>query len=522
MKSILCCAGEPRPRQRLLVGLALVLLAACSDPLPASSGSTAPKNLILIALDTLRPDHLGCYGYGENTSPNIDAFAREAFIFQGAQSAAPWTAPSMVSLLTSLYPDVHQVTRFPRSLRLSDGIETLAERLQANGFDTAAFTEGGYLASAIGLDQGFDLYRDQPAEKPGSANSATNPARLEKGIGRFIAWLKQRDASTPFFGFFQTYEPHHPLVAPEEYIRMFAPQYNQAAEHGRLSQIIANWGMGKAFDVSEAELIQRHIPHCKLAGLGKVERLPEFVAHGIAIERPMREPDLAPGSTFSKWLNAIYDAEIRYMDDQLGHLFEHLKRSGQLDDTLILIISDHGEGLGDHDEIGHGRGLFSEILDVAFVLRVPGRQGPFVPGAGVARTIDVLPTVLELLDIAPGAGPIQGRSLVPMLTGKALPEVPSFSHALTTDAQQHSVRLGKWRLIVDERAQPVGLFDLDQDPGELTDLSVQEAAVCEQLLGLLRAQREQDAALRKQLDAAPVERDANMERLRELGYVGDE
>src|SRR5882672_11694191 len=132
--------------------LALALGTTCSPSGPRK------LNLVVIALDTLRPDHLGCYGYARATSPNIDAWAKNATVFETAQSAAPWTAPSLLSLMTSLYPEVHGVVKFPDPGQMNDNVTTLAEMLKKAGYKTAACTDGGYASPFFGLKQGFDYY----------------------------------------------------------------------------------------------------------------------------------------------------------------------------------------------------------------------------------------------------------------------------------------------------------------------------------------------------------------------------
>ena len=124
-----------------------------------------PLNLVMVVLDTLRADHLGLYGYERPTSPHLDALARESFVFERAESAAPWTAPSLISLVTSLYPEVHGVRGFPNPRRMSDDVVTLAEVLKRHGYSTAAFTEGGYAKGDFGLDQGFDSYLAEPGRR---------------------------------------------------------------------------------------------------------------------------------------------------------------------------------------------------------------------------------------------------------------------------------------------------------------------------------------------------------------------
>ena len=504
----------------ILVGLVVAPLVACG-----AEEDPRPPNLVIVALDTLRPDHLGCYGYELDTSPNIDAFAAGAFRFTGAQSAAPWTAPSMITLMTSLYPDVHQVMAFPEPGRLGSGVETLAEVLQSHGFGTAAFTEGGYAKGTFGLDQGFDFFPASAGDEESHTSNTEHPSRLAQNIDRFLPWLAERPAQTPFFAFFQTYEPHHPLRAPEEYVRRFVPGYDEEAEHARIAGIIEDWAEGSEFDFEEGRLLQHHFMHCKLTSLGKIKDQAEFAAHAEKIGTRLRRGAMARDPELIEWINALYDAEVRYTDDQMQRIFDALETNGQAQNTVVLIVSDHGEGLGDHNRLSHGHALYEEQLNVVFLLRVPGEG--FTPRVidFPARTVDVMPTVLDLLGISAGDTPHQGRSLGPLLAGEDLEIEPSFSHGLSSKAQQHSVRTSRWRLIVDDESGAEELYDLETDPGELENLAESRPEKLAELRALLDGQRREDELLRDLLDVGLEGSALDEETLRELerlGYIGEE
>jgi arylsulfatase A-like enzyme len=185
------------------------------------------------------------------------------------------------------------------------------------------------------------------------------------------------------------------------------------------------------------------------------------------------------------------------------------------------VVSDHGEGLGDHGRLGHGENLHGEVLDVVFLLNVPG-----LPPAQLdhpARTLDVAPTLLELLDVDPGPAHFQGQSLVPLLRGEALAAEPSFSQAVTRGERRHSVRRDPWRLIVEDESGLARLYDLERDPDELVDVSDEHPGVVADLRALLACQEAADDALRERLGADLEESALDADTLRDLerlGYTG--
>ena len=509
------------PRNLTALVCALVL-ASCGSSESTQEGVPA-RNLIIVALDTLRPDRLGCYGAERDTSPVLDDFARRSFLFKGAQSVAPWTAPSMISLMTSLYPDVHQVTGFPEPGRLGERVDTLAELLERQGFSTAAFTEGGYAKGAFGLDQGFQLYPTHKGDDTSNTSNITADSRLSSNFDRFLPWLEEQGDENRFFAFFQTYEVHSPMRAPEPFIQEFVPGYDQASEHTAITAAITQWNESRALDESAARLMQRHLVHCDVNALGKIEDRAAFMARAQELGAPLSHSAVAADSDLLSWAQAIYDAEIRYTDSQLLRLFDALEANGQAEDTVVFIVSDHGEGMGDHGLLGHGAVLHSELLDVVYLLHVPQRALEPRTFDFPARLIDVLPTALELLDVDPGDAHFQGRSLVPLLHGEDLPPAPSFSHAVSKGAPRHSVRQDPWRLIIDDQTGEARLYNLALDPLELQDVSTENPETVEQLSTLIADQARLDTALRARIGAELGESLIDEDTLRDLerlGYTG--
>jgi arylsulfatase len=495
--------------------VAALALAGCGPDGPK------PPNVVIVALDTLRPDHLGCYGYERDTSPAIDAFARTAALFEQAESPAPWTAPALLSVMTSLHPSVHGVRGFPEPQRMSARVLTLAEVLRSAGYATAAFTDGGYAKGQFGLDQGFSVYpanEDDTFHEHGS--NLLHPSRVRSNVDRTLQWL-ERHREGPFFLFFHTYEVHGPYRAPSDVVRLFRPDWNEEEEHARLAAAIERWNASREIDAAGAQLVLNHYQHCRLefeAGIedkGDLQR--RMKALGLAgAERPISQGTI-------EFARDHYDAEIRYMDGELARLFAWLDSPAIAPNTIVIVVSDHGEAIGEHGKTGHGEVLHSEVLRVAMIVRAPGAAPRRI--AEPVTSLDLMPTVLDLASMPFDATRLQGRSLAPLLRGEPLAPAATFSHALSRSGEEDrlfSVREGRWRLIWDRFDDRARLFDLASDPGETRDVAAEHAQVAERLLGRLRAQIDVDRSLAEAV-SGPLEPysidPGTIDDLRELGYI---
>jgi len=444
-------------------------------------------NLVLISLDTLRADHLGCYGYQRPTSPAIDAWAAEGTRFAHAVSQAPWTAPSHMSLFTGLYPTTHQVnshgavvrhildrTRLPA---LSRETPMLAEVLRAAGYDTGAFTGAGALAGVVGFDRGFEVYHE-------GIELGRDPANLIR------VWLEHH-VDRPFFLFLHTYQVHVPYEGSAFVESLPAPRRARVRE----------------FLAEEPKTMEAEQAAGRMRQLGLFDRQVTF---------------------------ALYDGGVLRADEAVGRLLADLKAVGLRDRTAIVLVSDHGEEFGERDPArfynAHGHTLYEELLHVPLIIGFPGR----VPAGRVVqrpvRLVDVMPTVLELLRVA--APPrLEGVSLAPLLRGdvQAAPP-PALSEATLGPLEQKSIRAGRYKYILEGstspqesfRAGPAAreeLYDLEADPGERRNLSGEDkaraGALRTELEGLLR-----DAESRRQGAPGAVDVDKDVQdRLRALGYV---
>jgi arylsulfatase A-like enzyme len=444
-----------------------------------------PKNVLLISVDTLRADRLGCYGYARPTTPRIDGLAAQGIRFHQAISQAPWTTPSHTSLLTARYPSSHRVTQgwstFERFLKegrgyrvLAEDAITLAEVLQEHGFRTLALTGGATMAGELGFAQGFDSYRED--------SHGLLEARPVLG-----AWLEE-NRDLPFFVFFHTFEVH-------------APYRHTEMTEGLLTE-------------AQRDAIHR--------GLGQPEH-----ADSNGFASLLRELGLFRMEVTS----ALYDGGIRFTDTVLGSLLEQLRRLGLEDRTLVVFTSDHGEEFGEHDRglfyDDHCQNVYEELIRVPLIMRLPGT----IPAGRLVDTpvelVDVAPTILDILDV-PVAPAMEGKSLRGLVTGHSNGHKEwTLSEATCDDLETKALRrpdlkyIAAWEARDGEHAGIPGplvrqrLFDLIGDPREKRNLRVDRRRALRAILEGRAA-----ALARNALTAteAPISEDV-LERLRGLGYV---
>jgi arylsulfatase A-like enzyme len=384
-------------------------------------------NLVLIGIDTLRRDHLGCYGYERATSPNIDRLAGEGVLFEDVVSQAPWTLPSFATVFTSLYPTQHGAGitvagagHFGQSMRTS--FPPLAMILLKHGYSTGAIINGPALSPEYGLDRGFESYEGTPGWKQRPADSVTREA---------LKWIDaHRDE--PFFTFVHYFDPHVPYSPPAPYDTLFDPSYK-----GRV---------GKGFDRDTYALARQAL---SLSG------------------DPRAEADW-------RHLGALYDGEIAFTDEAVGQLLQGLANRGLRQNTLVVLLSDHGEEFFDHSGFEHGHTLFDELIKVPLVFSLPGVVPENRRVARQARLVDVLPTVLDIMGVRPETH-FEGTSLRPLISGdentddvkQALLSQPfAYSESILYGTEKKSVTVYPWKLIYDTVTGEQMLYNLKHDPCE--------------------------------------------------------
>jgi arylsulfatase A-like enzyme len=395
-------------------------------------GEDRSANVLVIVIDTLRADHLSCYGYDRPTSPFLDRWANDrAVLFENVVAPAPWTLPSHTSLFTGLNAIRHGVnhnTPAPGSL------VTMADLLRDQGYATAAITGGGFLRPAFGLNQGFERYSSWPLVKKNR--------ELREGVDRALRWLEEfRDR--PHFLFFHTYEVHGPPSERE-------PFFSELA----------------TVPPAEVKYFPRRHDWRDVIYPGEY-----FVAFDEGRDEPRS------GLEFDDFqrIRSMYDSRIAYTDRELQRLFEGLTKLGLGDSTLVVVTSDHGEALGEDGRAGH-QYLEDYNLMVPLLIGIPDGRFAGTRVKQQVRLVDVLPTVLDTLAINLPAG-IDGASLLPLAAGepwKGGNRAVSYSGAnnkglaLRFDSGwKYRLNNAAWKTLAGRES----LFDLRSDPEERRDVS---------------------------------------------------
>jgi arylsulfatase A-like enzyme len=435
-------------------------------------GRAAP-NVIVYLVDTLRADHLGCYGYAKNTSPHIDRFSREGYLFTNAQAQSSWTRSSVASLFTGLLPQVHGANDDPD--KLPEEASTLAESLKASGYSTAGITGNGNAHGPWGFAQGFDYFEHVTHVRP------DDPLATSDEINEVVfAWLDEHSEEQPFFLYVHTIDPHAPYDPPEPFRSRFAPSVRNRE-------------------------------------IGSVE----------AIQQLHRREERIPDGHVQALLD-LYDAEIAANDASFGRFLEELKRRGLYDGSVIVFLSDHGEEFYEHGDWTHGKTLHAELLDVPIIVKPPRGFSTLPPGEGshridsVVQHVDIYPTILDIVG-APVPDGIQGRSVVPLLSAPS----PDWndrgvSHMDLRGTKATSLLHGSWKLIQHyegEEARFPELYSRDRDRAEQQNRGPDTSITARFLDAALRAEI---SSLGSSLNGSPIDSEEleNLtDQLRALGYV---
>ncbi len=387
-------------------------------------GSEERPNVLLITVDTLRADHLGCYGYKRPTSPNIDSLAAEGVLFEQAEAQAPWTLPSMASLLTSRYPA--EIGMIDMTSRFDPTQQTLALHFREAGYETAAFVSGGYLSRQRGFDRGFDRFDELPPEDRAA------------GINAALREWAKAPRTRPFFAWVHYFDVHSDYEAPAPFDELF----DDTPPRSRLGQTV-------------------------------------YLAGVLNEGTPLRSADLMTSIT-------LYDREIAYTDHAIGRVLKQLERSGDLDRTVVVVGSDHGEAFQEHGWLLHTLVLYEELTHVPLIIRYPKRVPRGRRVTTVVQNLDIGPTLLKLAGIPPPRGAQSGASLGALWRPGSSWSRPAFSHTDTTSHIAHysrsynarrslfdirfMMRQGADKIIYSREAKRYEIFDLSKDPGEKNNL----------------------------------------------------
>jgi arylsulfatase A-like enzyme len=459
--------------------LAVAVTASCggeaspSDAPASDVAAPAPPNVLIWLVDTLRADRLHCYGAERETSPRCDELAAGGVLFEDCFAASNWTQPSVQTILSGTWP-------LPFSADLSgtvpSGLVLGAEWLWQHGWDTAGITVTAAVARAFGFDQGCATYLELDEGLDLVARKRREGERFSGGrvVEAALAWLDEgRDPGRPFYLYLHTVEPHMPYEGHE------GADFCDPAYAGRLDGSI------------DAQLAAQAASH-------------------------------SPDEDERRFLRDRYDGEVLESDRHLGALLDGLRERELLDDTLLVLVADHGDEHWEHGDFGHGhRNLHRELLHVPLVLSWPHGLPAGVRVPGPMRALDIMPTVVELCGLPPLPG-AEGRSVAELLRrGGPLPEQPRFADRASAEEDLRAVRTDRWLMTVGPRPQDTALYDLAADGLATRSVLAEQRDAARELLQALgewqRVQRERRAALPPRPAAQPTP--ADLEALQALGYA---
>jgi arylsulfatase A-like enzyme len=486
--------------RRGLALASLLLLAACSGGSSdeewggPESLSFQGAHLLLVSLDTLRADRLGCYGYDRDTSPVLDALAAESVLFEQVYSHSPKTASAHMSLFTSLLPSVHKVRNFSARLgleltNLPSNRLTLAQILNQSGYWNAAVTSGGNIRPDMGFKRGFR------GRFEGVMDDFSN--HVARSLQR---WDEALASGAPGFVFLHTYQVHGPYLPPPEFMDRFAAEPS-----------------GVIVDRVEA---LKDLPfQQQWAAMNKTfQGNPPFWGG--------RE-DFGPDE--AAYMSDLYDGEVAYTDSQLGVLLDGLRERDLLDRMIIVVLSDHGEEFYEHGDFEHDQ-LYREHLHVPLLVRLPGGRRGGTRVRGQAGLIDVMPTLLELLEL-PASPTMTGESLVPAITSGRTSNKPVVAERVMFQPTEYSATLRTPQhtvmFVAEELGAPGELraYDLRADPAEVDDI-FDTGDFSSQAAEALRAELVRAFSGREELDKVDsgevirLDDPAAVKELESLGYVG--
>jgi len=459
--------------------LGAFLILPASGPALARTQSAPRVNVFIIVIDALRKDHVGVYGYGRNTTPNIDRFARAATVFTNAVSECSWTHPAVASLFTSLPPSVHGVSSYHMDKTgvktdiLNPKLLTLAEAMKENGYHTGAFVANHWISERNAFHQGFDVFDPvAPEFKP--------PA--EKVTKKALKWITE-NREEPIFAYLHYFDPHGPYQPPPPYDQAFTTR------------------PPRPFIEKGAHTIDT------LSG--------GYLSAG-------REKDRG---NLSYYLD-LYDGAILYADAQIGLLLDGLRKLDLYDNSLVVIVSDHGEAFFEHSTFDHGFTVYSEEINIPLIVKFPPPSPPRGGNGTAVSLADIGPTVLAAAGVryhSFGAG----RNLAELIKAEEQENKELFSEELSPFMKgpaKVSLIEGKMKAIYRHASGTVEeLYDLEKDPGEKKNLLKKQPGIAAQMEKKIerRLKAGEDEREKRGLDRAStiIKDSERIEQLKSLGYI---
>jgi arylsulfatase A-like enzyme len=412
-------------------------------------------NIIVIILDCVRAGHLSCYGYHRETTPNLDQIATQSALFENAFTVAPWTVPSIASLFTGTLPSKH-LTNLGK-IPLNPNYVTIAEVLKSMGYKTMAYSNNVWISQRSGFNRGFDIFEEIYSKSHSPKDSALQKlVRLKNKIEKIVlnhydhgayitnkkvkAWLSKYFTKTPFFLYIHYMECHEPYWPPKPFNTLYAPE---------------------GFTVRALKRVNQY-PYDYLFG------------------------NLELNNNDFEILQALYDGSLSYLDCMIGDFFRFLKEREIIDQTILIIMADHGQNNGEHNLLSHTLCLYDTLLHIPLIIRAPRFFPAGLRISQAVQTIDIFPTILDILGIESEAiwKQLQGRSIFSILEGDSPPfliaeyfkpsfeklekEYPRFDFSSIPD-QLKAIRVNNFKYIWSSKEENE-LYNLSDDPEELNNL----------------------------------------------------
>jgi arylsulfatase A-like enzyme len=477
-------------------------VALWANPVVTGPGAAkkSPPNILIYTIDTLRADHASLYGYSRDTTPFLKKLGAAGIVFDDCQAQATWTKSSIASLMTSLYSFTHGITSDADTI--PSGSATLAEQLRNARYTTASVVSTPFVGKATGLERGFDYLLEYPVvlrQVNAQADHSTDSAALNRVV---FPWL-ERHRSEPFFLYAHATDPHAPYDPPAPFDSAFANSRENAIFKTEYERFHSHHEYGGGAVLNPAM--------CSKAGINSQA----FIRQ--AVDR--------------------YDGEILHNDRSFESLIDKLKQLGVLENTLVIVLSDHGEEFWDHGWTAHGHSVYNELTHCTLLMWNPSLLGLPRRVKDPVQLIDVMPTVLDILGLKPPSV-IEGQSVLPLIRSQQFKRrglVMSSRFAAVkpeglvpeNSTDSFAIIDGRWKFIYRKNAAKVNikkveLYDRVNDPAEQHDVAAQHPREVEDKVAELSQWIDAQNKIRSlvgEKGTSPLDAQT-VERLRSLGYLG--
>ncbi|MAG64078.1 hypothetical protein CMO84_11215 [Candidatus Woesearchaeota archaeon] len=478
-----------------LILFCLLPMVGCGGPAqpPVPVDESQPPDVVVFLVDTLRADWTGPGGFDKDTTPNLSSLAKQSVVFEQASSPAPWTLPSVVSLFTGKHMAEHNVVH--DRLRMADATVTFPQILQEWGYQTTSFHRNPYAGGKWGLKRGFDQA------------TLTKQQTNSSDLAEFFASI----TAMPFLLYVHNTEPHDPHVVRKKFMSTFDPVPSEFLKE-----------YGELVDVYRRSTREDYVSKKPLGTIDNTEIQEKWIGR---LNRRREQ------------IQNLYSVSVRDADDRLGNVIDALKQEGRWENTLFIMLADHGEELGDHGGWQHDQSAYEELIHVPLIVRFPKDEHAGQRISYPVSLVDVMPTILEAVNCPLDQPPMSGRSLLPLIRGEsdfgAEMRVVSIRNNMKKYFKPYKegrgdlnvvVRNGDLKAIFNVEPGTVELYDLKSDPGEAQDLSKTRSTEANEL-GQFAARRY--AEMLKHSDHAQAG-DLNdqsaevLKALEALGYLGGE